>query len=136
MTSPPNSPVERGIKLPTAPVGLGAHRTQLTLAASLPRGGIQVMADRLTTIASDDEDSDDSNRNIGVPKRGAVDIVKGLEKKRQIRERRYAQRAAAKAATKREKVHKVKPGLGCEKMREVGLAIQNYRGKAGHILSY
>ena len=89
---------------------------------------------KLATINSDDEASDSDAKTV-VPKRGAVDIVKGLEKKRQFRKRKLAQKMSAKAATKGDKPHKVKPGTGCERMREVGLALQEYQGKAEHILS-
>lgn len=90
---------------------------------------------KLATIPSNDEDSDEDNKVTEIPKRGAVDIVKGLEKKREFRRRKLAQKMNAKAANKGEKPYKVKPGMGCEKMREVGLAIQEYHGKAEHILS-
>jgi len=89
---------------------------------------------RLATIPSDDETSDEDSK-VEVLKRGAVDIVKGLEKKREFRKRKLAQKMTAKAASKGEKPYKVKPGTGCEKMRELGLAIQEYQGKAEHILS-
>ena len=91
---------------------------------------------KLATIPSDDESSDENNaQSNDIPKRGAVDIVKGLEKKREFRKRKLAQKMNAKAANKGEKPFKVKPGMGCERMREIGLAIQEYKGKAEHILS-
>lgn len=68
-------------------------------------------------------------------KRGAIDIVKGLEKKRLRRKEKMHQKACAKAAAKGEKQYKVKPGKGCERMREVGLELQRYKGKGEHILS-
>lgn len=132
MTSPPNSPAEGCAQHSIAPQGL-AGRPQLVHTSSLPRGG-GITISTLATIPSDDESSD-GGANTEIPKRGAVDIVKGLEKKRQWRKRRLAQKMNAKAANKPEKSHKVKPGTGCERMREVGLALQEYHGKAEHILS-
>ena len=70
-----------------------------------------------------------------VPRRGAIDIVKGLERKRQRRKEKIYQKMCAKAAAKGAKEHKVKPGKGVQCMREIGLNLQNYQGKAEHILS-
>jgi len=86
------------------------------------------------SIQEDPEDAD-ATRTTEVPKRGAIDIVKGLEKKRQRRREKMHQKLCAKAAAKGEKTYKVKPGKGCERMREVGLQLQEYHGKAQHILS-
>ena len=69
--------------------------------------------------------------------RGAIDIVKGLEKKKQRRREKLCQKLAAKkAAANGDERKKVKPGRGAERMREVGLELQKYKGRAGHILSY
>jgi hypothetical protein len=111
------------------------------VASSLPRGGEFVLS-RLNSfnISEDDEPETpsaetESAANKDLPKRGAIDIVKGLEKKRQRRREKMLQKAAAKAATKGEKAYKVKPGKGAERMREVGLELQRYRGKGEHIIS-
>lgn len=89
---------------------------------------------------ADDADGGDPETPGGatsndLPKRGAIDIVKGLEKKRQRRKEKLYQKACAKAAAKGEKAYKVKPGKGAERMREVGLELQRYRGKGEHIIS-
>ena len=132
MTSPPNSPIGRSSPLTFAPRGL-AGRPQPTHTASLPRGGGLTLS-KLATVHSEDEDSDTAV-TPDIPKRGAIDIVKGLEKKREIRKKKLHQKMCAKAAAKGEKIHKVKPGRGAERMREVGLQLQQYHGKAEHILS-
>lgn len=89
--------------------------------------------------ASDVESSDtvgpDSHPHRGGRRRGAIDIVKGLEKKKQRRREKLCQKMAAKAAARGEERKKVKPGRGCERMREVGLELQKYKGGAGHIIS-
>lgn len=72
---------------------------------------------------------------VEVPKRGAIDIVKGLERKRQRRKEKLYQKHCAKAGKEKAKEHKVKPGKGAERMREVGLELARYRGTGGHILS-
>lgn len=94
----------------------------------------------MNTAASDHEGSDTAGgATTDIPKRGAIDIVKGLEKKRQRRKEKLYQKLCAKAANKGEKPYKVKPGRGAERMREVGLELQRYRGtgqgQAEHILS-
>ena len=133
MTSPPNSPTDRAI--PTkAPHVLAGRPNLLTHTSSLPKGG-SVKISKLASIASDDDESTDVGRNTTVPKRGAIDIVKGLERKRQRRKEKLFQKMCAKAAAKAEKSHRVKPGKGCERMREVGLGLQQWHGKAEHILS-
>ena len=132
MTSPPNSPIERTAQLSMAPQGL-AGRPQLTHTASLPRGG-PITLSKLATIGSDDEDTE-TVAPTAVPKRGAIDIVKGVEWKRKFRKEKLYRKMCAKAAEKGEKPIKVKPGKGCERMREVGLQLKEYRGKAEHILS-
>ena len=93
----------------------------------------------LSSMATPDDagtGSDTMGAAVDAPKRrGAIDIVKGLEKKRQRRKEKLYQKACAKAAAKGEKAYKVKPGKGLERMREVGLELQRYKGKGEHILS-
>jgi hypothetical protein len=132
MTSPPNSPTGRVAQLSTATHGF-AGRPQLTHTASLPRGGPFTLS-KLAQWASDDDGSD-TGAATEVPKRTAIDIVKGVEFKREWRKKKLHQKMCAKNATKGEKTHKVKPGKGAERMREVGLQLQEYHGKAEHILS-
>lgn len=101
------------------------------------------MLSRLATIhqqpdrsSDNDADSDGAATAVEIPKRGAIDIVKGLEKKRRLRKEKLYQKMCAKQAAKGEKTYKVKPGKGCERMRELGLQIQEYKGgRAEHILS-
>lgn len=139
MSSPPNT--RRGSPTAIAPsvrpfgIGLGARPAPLTHTASLPRtGGFQISRmDRLE--AHDIEDESDTAGETPLKKRGAIDIVKGLEKKRLRRKEKLHQKACAKAAAKGEKQYKVRPGKGCERMREVGLELQRYKGKGEHILS-
>lgn len=139
MTSPPNtrrsSPSAIGPTVRPMGIGLGARPAPLTHTASLPRtGGFQISRmDRLE--AHDIEEESDTAGELPLKKRGAIDIVKGLEKKRLRRKEKMHQKACAKAAAKGEKVYKVKPGKGCERMREVGLELQRYKGKGEHILS-
>lgn len=135
MTSPANSPTDRTTPLATACHGL-AGRPQPTHTASLPRNG-PIGLNRLAHWGDDDDDDGGTGTSTpaDIPRRGAIDIVKGVELKRQRRKEKLHQKMCAKYAAKGEKAHKVKPGKGAERMREVGLQLQNYRGKAEHILS-
>lgn len=129
MTSPPNSPSAHIGAMAIAPSGLG-HRPQLTHTTSLPRGGLFML--NASAIPEDDESE---VTTVEVPKRGAIDIVKGLERKRQRRKEKLYQKHCAKAGKEKAKDHKVKPGKGAERMREVGLELARYRGTGEHILS-
>ncbi|KAK4574393.1 hypothetical protein LTR86_002155 [Recurvomyces mirabilis] len=136
MTSPPNSrrASPSGAMAFMRSSKALAERPQLTHTASLPRSGF-LLSRMGSTIHDDADGSDTVGVANDVPRRGAIDIVKGLEKKRQRRKEKMWQKMCAKAAAKGEKPHKVKPGKGCERMREVGLQLQEYQGKAQHILS-
>jgi hypothetical protein len=114
-----------------------ASRPQLTHTASLPRAGGFHLGQLHGINDEDGEDTETGDHPKGADqhKRGAIDIYKGLEKKRQRRKEKLYQKACAKAAAKGEKAYKVKPGKGAERMREVGLELQRYRGKGEHILS-
>lgn len=108
-----------------------AQRTHLTHTASLPRApGLF-----LSRMHGPDDVGGSDTAGTDAPKRGAIDIVRGLEKKRQRRKEKLYQKACAKAATKGEKTFRVKPGRGAERMRELGLELQRYHGKGEFILS-
>jgi hypothetical protein len=61
--------------------------------------------------------------------RGAIDIVKGLEKKRQRRREKYYQKYYNRARKEKAQTKRPPPGQGAERMRELGLLMA---GKAGH----
>lgn len=136
MTSPPNtqrsSPLSFGLE-----ANVLASRPQLTHTASLPRNGGYTLGKFNGYRMDDGEETETGNhiRACDRHKRGAIDIYKGLEKKRQRRKEKHHAKMCAKAAAKGEKSYKVKPGKGAERMRELGLELQRYRGKGEHILS-
>lgn len=99
----------------------GAH----VLASSLPRRANLQQKYRAPSPIPDLENEDTDDR-APRPARGAIDIVKGLEKKKQFRReklyRKYCwQRANGDGKRKEEK--KCVPGKGAEKMREMGLEL-------------
>jgi len=133
LTSPPNSRRGSADGTPTKSIkiapGVLASRPQPTRTASLPRVST---ATRLLRLAADHEDND---QPYDVHTRGAIDIVKGLEKKRLRRKEKLYQKHCQKKIKEGEK--KPKPGKGAQRMREVGLELAAYRGKnAEHMLSY
>lgn len=143
MSSPPNTRRSSpSAFLPIPSRGLAARPAGLTATASLPKQPGGFLLSHLGALSMTDVDSSDTvgpspHDSRGGRRRGAIDIVKGLEKKRVRRREKLAQKAAAKAAVRCEERRKVKPGRGCQRMREVGLEVQKYKGGAvGHILSY
>jgi hypothetical protein len=60
--------------------------------------------------------------------RGAIDIVKGLEQKRQRRKEKFYQKYYNRARKEKAQVRRPPPGQGAERMRELGLFMA---GKAG-----
>ncbi|KAI5369969.1 hypothetical protein Slin14017_G008480 [Septoria linicola] len=141
MISPPNtrrvSPISFGVGANKSQANVLASRPQLTHTASLPRNGGYTLG-KFNGYRVDDVEETETGHHVHAPdhhKRGAIDIYKGLEKKRQRRKEKLHAKLCAKAAAKGEKAYKVKPGKGAERMREVGLELQRYRGKGEHILS-
>ncbi|TKX27508.1 hypothetical protein C1H76_0345 [Elsinoe australis] len=137
-TSPPNSRSTSVDGTPTPVLkprnsGLGS-RPQLTQTASLPRVPTMTKIQNLN-LASQDDDEDNDENGQDLHERKAIDIVKGLEKKRQRRKEKLYQKHCQK--NKKEGEKKCKPGKGAERMRELGLELAAYRGnKAEHMLSY
>ncbi|KXX76410.1 hypothetical protein MMYC01_207068 [Madurella mycetomatis] len=70
--------------------------------------------------------ADTTNNDTHV--RGAIDIVKGLEQKRQRRKEKFYQKYYNRARKEKAHVRRPPPGQGAERMRELGLFMA---GKAG-----
>jgi hypothetical protein len=75
-------------------------------------------------IAEEDDNTPRFNR-------GAIDIFKGLEKKRERRQEKMHERhCRMKASQQKNKERKpLAPGKGAERMRDLGLGLNAYRGK-------
>ncbi|KAG9675480.1 hypothetical protein KCU99_g4588, partial [Aureobasidium melanogenum] len=134
-TSPPpslRSSVEGVSAISFTPRATLGRRPQPTHTASLPRVESQVKIGKNALTASPDE-YDDPLSGMRTA-RGAIDIVKGLEKKRQRRKEKLYQKHCQKG--KKDHERKPKPGKGAERMREVGLELAAYKGKKQHVLSY
>ncbi|KAF1731677.1 uncharacterized protein CRV24_007865 [Beauveria bassiana] len=67
--------------------------------------------------------------------RGAVDIVKGLEKKRQRRKDKFNQKYCNKARRGQIPERKTQPGQGAERMKELGLLMAGKKDPGNYVLS-
>lgn len=67
--------------------------------------------------------------------RGAIDIVKGLEQKRQRRREKYIQKHCNRARKGQVVEKKPQPGKGAQRMRELGLHMAGKQGQTIHVLS-
>jgi len=114
--SPP--PPTRRMRSP-APAAFDHSR----LSSSVPRrGSISQMRERFEeTIIEEDDNTPRFNRQ-------AVDIVMGLERKRARRREKMYEKHCRKAAKTKEK-KEVKPGKGAERMRDLGIGLNEYRGR-------
>ncbi|KAF2034377.1 hypothetical protein EK21DRAFT_56685 [Setomelanomma holmii] len=95
-----------------------AERPALIMSASVPRTP-------LTPGPNPLEYADDEVGPNEMPVRRAIDIQVGLEKKRQRRKEQLYRKQHRKPA----KEKRPAPGRGAERMREMGLAAQAYKGK-------
>ena len=121
--SPPASPTQ--VANHAIPFALLATRPGLTHTKSLPRTPNafcrQYQASRLDAATGNYLDENDG------PVRGAIDIVKGLEQKRQRRKEKFYQKHCNRKSKLGERP-KPQPGKGAERMRELGLLMA---GKTG-----
>lgn len=103
-----------------------AGRPDVTHTKSLPRAGA-IFRMRSTRITKrQDED---------IHVRGAVDIVKGLEKKRQRRKEKFYQKYCNKARRGQIPERKTQPGRGAERMKEIGLLMAGKKDPGNYVLS-
>jgi hypothetical protein len=67
--------------------------------------------------------------------RGAIDIVKGLESKRQRRKEKFHQKYCNRARRGQIPERKPVPGRGTERMRELGLLMAGKKDQTNYVLS-
>ncbi|KAK1765795.1 hypothetical protein QBC33DRAFT_579495 [Phialemonium atrogriseum] len=67
--------------------------------------------------------------------RGAIDIVKGLEQKRQRRKEKFYQKYCSRARKNHVQERRPAPGQGAQRMREVGLIMAGKIGPGNYVLS-
>jgi hypothetical protein len=118
----PTSHTTSTMAIPFVPLGT---RPGLTHTKSLPRApNVFCRQYRAAQLASA-LDNDGNDENDG-HRRGAIDIVKGLEHKRQRRKEKFHQKhAKGKGHVER----RPQPGKGAERMRELGLLMAGKTGQ-------
>ncbi|KAF5026282.1 hypothetical protein F66182_1632 [Fusarium sp. NRRL 66182] len=104
-----------------------AGRPGLTQTKSLPRAGA-MFHQRKQARHKLVHDSD-------VHIRGAIDIVKGLESKRQRRKEKFHQKYCNRARRGQIPERKPVPGRGTERMRELGLLMAGKKDQGDYVLS-
>ena len=154
ITSPPSSPTRRPsqtdlepVQIPFGTAFLGARPT-LTYTTSLPRSpntfGRQTHFFTLSprpheqedqTQETEDENYETAHENGSEPtyKRGAIDIVQGLEQRKMRCRQKFWEKFCQHKERRREKGdHKrirPPPGKGAQRMRRIGIDCAEYRGK-------
>jgi hypothetical protein len=135
--SPAASPTTQAVGAPIPFTTLG-HRPGLTHTKSLPRTP-NVFTDqyRASRLAAANAQADGSD-NAGGHTRGAIDIVKGLEHKRQRRKEKLYQKLCNRAR-KGQPQKRPLPGKGAERMRDLGLQlagkVDERVGRAEYVIS-
>lgn len=104
-----------------------AGRPDVTHTKSLPRPAalFRMKSNRIPKR----QDADD------IHVRGAVDIVKGLERKRQRRKEKFNQKYCNKARRGQIPERKTQPGRGAERMKELGLLMAGKKDPGNYVLS-
>jgi len=123
--SPAASPIQAGQGIGFKPL---AARPGLVFTKSLPRtpavfGPCKGRRGRSGTITQEDH------------VRGAIDIVKGLEQKRQRRREKFYQKYCTRARKNPTQTKRPAPGQGAQRMREVGLTMAGKLCQGNYVLS-
>jgi hypothetical protein len=137
LRSPPPSrrtsfTTERTYDVNATPIALAQRPHTERGASSLPRNG-PLFIQRHNYFHKSEVNSDnegDETQTDALPTRGAIDIVKGLEKKRQRRkEKLYEKHCRMRAKSKSTaKQPVILPGMGAEKMKKMGEGLCKIRG--------
>ena len=108
-----------------------AARPGLTATKSLPRAGVVFAAaqSRQHRNAHKSEEDDDTHL------RGAIDIVKGLEGKRQRRREKFFKKYCDRARRGQIPERKPQPGRGAERMKELGLLMAGKKDQGNYVIS-
>lgn len=125
--SPPASPIQAGQKIAFKSL---AFRPGLVYTKSLPRTPAVFSHMKKRTRAG--------TVTKGDHVRGAIDIVKGLEQKRQRRKEKFYQKYCNRARKNQAQAQEKKrptPGQGAQRMRELGLIMAGKIGPGKYVLS-
>ena len=106
-----------------------AFRPGLTHTKSLPRGPTLVPHVKVARRSRTNTAAKETHV------RGAIDIVKGLEQKRQRRREKFYQKYCNRARKEKAQERRPQPGQGAIRMREVGLIMAGKIGQGNFVLS-
>lgn len=120
MTSPAASPRQKSSGMALAHL---AQRPHLTHTASLPRTPNPFWSKQRAHEQEELDDNLAAGKTTEGHSRGPIDIVKGLENKRQRRKEKFWRQHCRNNG--KEKERRCQPGKGAERMREVGLEMAN-----------
>jgi len=107
-----------------------AARPGLTATKSLPRAGVVFAAQSRQYRNAPKRDEDDDTHL-----RGAIDIVKGLEGKRQRRREKFFKKYCDRARRGQIPERKPQPGRGAERMKELGLLMAGKKDQGNYVIS-
>ncbi|GAO13179.1 uncharacterized protein UV8b_03585 [Ustilaginoidea virens] len=131
----PCSPAPRGFNTPSQTPRQGPHvqfhlagRPGMTMTKSLPRPPAIFTAMKGAKTTKHQHVSD-------CHLRGAIDIVKGLEHKRQRRKEKFFQKYCNRARRGQIPERKPQPGRGAERMKELGLLMAGKKDQGNYVLS-
>ncbi|KFA79580.1 hypothetical protein S40288_01051 [Stachybotrys chartarum IBT 40288] len=130
------SPAPKIVITPTGSPNHGAHtnfnlagRPGLVHTKSLPRPAAFFTHMKHAKCPKANHGPDDAHV------RGAIDIVKGLEKKRQRRREKFHQKYVDRARRGQIPERKPMPGRGAERMKELGLLMAGKKDQGNYVLS-
>ncbi|KJZ72960.1 hypothetical protein HIM_07723 [Hirsutella minnesotensis 3608] len=130
------SPAPRALTTPVGSPRHGAHvqfhlagRPNTTHTKSLPRPAA------LFPHLKKERTSKYYHHGSDVHVRGAIDIVKGLERKRQRRKEKFYQKYCNRARRGQIPERKPQPGRGAERMKELGLLMAGKKDQGNYVLS-
>ncbi|KAG6296527.1 hypothetical protein E4U46_002076 [Claviceps purpurea] len=129
------SPAPKALTTPSQTPRQGPHvqfqlagRPNTTLTKSLPRHPALFTAMKSSKSTKQQTQSDGHLR-------GAIDIVKGLERKRERRKEKFFQKYCNRARRGQIPERKHQPGLGAERMKELGLLMAGKKDPGNYVLS-
>lgn len=106
-----------------------AGRPGMTTTKSLPRPAAMFGPMKHARYHQKHQRGDDAHV------RGAIDIVKGLEQKRQRRSEKFYQKYCNRARRGQIPERKAQPGKGAERMKELGLLMAGKKDQGNYVLS-
>ncbi|RDA84942.1 hypothetical protein CP532_5147 [Ophiocordyceps camponoti-leonardi (nom. inval.)] len=137
------SPAARALMTPVGSPRQGPHvqfqlagRPNTTHTKSLPRtAALFRHAKKERNVNKGYHHHHNHHHDADVHVRGAIDIVKGLERKRQRRKEKFYQKYCNRARRGQIPERKPQPGRGAERMKELGLLMAGKKDQGNYVIS-